>query len=361
MKTKLLAAILLLAGLFGAQTLAAATCGGTYSVRSGDSLSVIADRLYKDAGTWSTIHSQNIDAIGPKPNAIRVGMKLRMPCINGLPTGLPGGSEVSATATAAITAPVRITPGNAAVRQKINLLTGDDYAPFTSKSAHNGGLITDVMNAVMTKAAPQEGFAIHWVNDWGSHFDPLLSNALLDVGFPWYRPDCDSMPDSYRCVNFLFSESMFETLMLLFVDKSRPFTFEDDSDIVGKTLCRPNGYLTFDLEGSGRNWLAEEKITLKSPHTVKDCFDMVAKGEADAVAINEFTGRSVMKEHGLGDQFNVLPQPLSVLGIHAVVHKSHPRAAEMMALVSTGLQDIRDDGSYQRIIEDHLSRIWADF
>ncbi|EAQ45419.1 hypothetical protein MED193_01655 [Roseobacter sp. MED193] len=360
MKNKLLAATLAVAGLFSAQTLAAETCGGYYKVRSGDSLSVIADRLYKDVGTWSTIHSQNIDAIGPKPNAIRVGMKLRMPCINGLPTGLEGGTKAAST-TPIAAAPVKVTPGNASVRQKINLLTGDDYAPFTSKASHNGGLITDVMDAVMTSAAPKEGYAIHWVNDWGSHFDPLLSNALLDVGFPWYRPDCDSMPDSYRCVNFLFSDSMFETLMLLFVDKSRPFTFEDDADILGKTLCRPNGYLTFDLDGSGRRWIADNKITLKSPHTVKDCFDMVAKGEADAVAINEFTGRSVMKEHGLGDQFNVLPQPLSVLGIHAVVHKTHPRAEEMMALVSQGLKDVRDNGTYQRIIEDHLSRIWAEF
>ena len=360
MKTTLLAATFAVAGFLSAQSAAAETCGGYYSVQSGDSLSLIADRLYKDVGAWSTIHSQNIDVIGPKPNAIRIGMKLRMPCLNGLPTGLQGGTTRTSTAPVAA-APVTITPGNAAVRQKINLLTGDDYAPFTSKSSHNGGLITDVMNAVMTSAAPQEGFAIHWVNDWGSHFDPLLSNALLDVGFPWYRPDCDSMPESYRCVNFLFSDSMFETLMLLFVDKNRPFTFEEDADILGKTLCRPNGYLTFDLDGSGRRWIEENKITLKSPHTVKDCFDMVAKGEADAVAINEFTGRSVMKEHGLGEQFSVLPQPLSVLGIHAVVHKSHPRAQEMMALVSQGLKDVRDDGTYQGIIEDHLSRIWAEF
>lgn len=360
MKNMLLVATLAVAGLFSAQTTAAETCGGYYTVKSGDSLSLIADRLYKDVGTWSTIHSQNIDAIGPKPNAIRVGMKLRMPCLNGLPTGLEGGTEASRAVPVAA-APVKVTPGNASVRQKINLLTGDDYAPFTSKASHNGGLITDVMDAVMKSAAPQEGYAIHWVNDWGSHFDPLLSNALLDVGFPWYRPDCDSMPDSYRCVNFLFSESMFETLMLLFVDKDRPLTFEDDADILGKTLCRPNGYLTFDLDGSGRRWIADNKITLKSPHTVKDCFDMVAKGEADAVAINEFTGRSVMKEHDLAGQFNVLPQPLSVLGIHAVVHKTHPRAEEMMALVSEGLKNVRDDGTYQRIIEDHLSRIWAEF
>lgn len=360
MKTLLTAAAIGIAGFLSAHSASAETCGGHYRVQAGDSLSLIADRLYKNAGAWSTIHSQNIGAIGPKPNAIRVGMKLQLPCINGLPTGLPGGKEIT-SATPVVAAPITVSPGNASVRQKINLLTGDDYAPFTSKSSHNGGLITDVLQAAMTKANPAEGFAIHWVNDWGSHFDPLLSNALLDVGFPWYRPDCDTMPDSYRCVNFLFSEPMFETLMLLFVDKNRPFTFDSDADMVGKTLCRPNGYLTFDLEGSGRRWLADQKITLKSPHTVKDCFDMVLAGDADFVAINEFTGRSVMKENGYGDKFNVLPQPLSILPIHAVVHKTHPRAEEMMALVSKGLKEIRDDGTYQAIIEDHLSRIWAEF
>lgn len=360
MKNFFKAAAIGFAGLFVAQQAAAETCGGYYKVQPGDSLSLIADRLYKDAGKWSTIHSQNIDSIGPKPNAIRVGMKLQLACLNGLPLGLPGGKEFTSAIPVAA-APVKVTPGNASVRQKINLLTGDDYAPFTSKASHNGGLITEVMQAAMEKASPKEGFAIHWVNDWGSHFDPLLSNALLDVGFPWYRPDCDTMPDSYRCVNFLFSEPMFETLMLLFVDKNRPFVFESDADIVGKTLCRPNGYLTFDLDGSGRRWVVDQKITLKSPHTVKDCFDMVLAGEADAVAINEFTGRSVMKENGYETKFEVLPQPLSILPIHAVVHKTHPRAEEMMELVSKGLEGIRNDGSYQAIIEDHLSRIWAEF
>ncbi|MBY6058138.1 transporter substrate-binding domain-containing protein [Leisingera daeponensis] len=359
MKTFFAAAAIGLSGLFAAPA-AADTCGGIYTVQSGDSLSVIADKLYKDAGKWSAIHNRNIDQIGPKPEAIRVGMKLSLACLEGLPLGLPGGREITAAAPAAAV-PVRVAPGNAAVRQKINLLTGDDYAPFTSKAAHNGGLITEVVNAAMAKAAPSEGYAIHWVNDWSSHFDPLLSNALLDLGFPWYKPDCETMPDSYRCQNFHFSEPMFETLMLLFAHKDRPFTFAQDSDIEGKTLCRPAGYLTFDLDERGRDWIAEKKITLKQPHKVKDCFDMVASGEADAVAINEFTGRSVMKEAGIAEQFTVLPQPLSVLGIYVVVHKTHPRADEMLAMINKGLRSIQENGSYQTIVEDHMARIWAGF
>lgn len=359
MKQLITAAGLALLAL-AARPAAAETCGGVYTVQPGDSLSGIADRMYKDAGKWSAIHSRNTATIGPMPEAIRVGMKLSLACLEGLPLGLPGGKEITAAAPAAAV-PVRVQPGTAAVRKKINLLTGDDYAPFTSKSAHNGGLITDVVNAAMTRAAPAEGHAIHWVNDWSSHFDPLLSNALLDLGFPWYKPDCKTMPDSDRCRNFHFSAPMFETLMLLFADRDRPFVFQQDSDIEGKTLCRPAGYLTFDLDERGRRWIADSKITLLQPHKVKDCFDLVAAGKADAVAINEFTGRSVMKEHGLQARFTVLPQPLAVLGIHVVVHKSHPRAGALLETVNSGLRRIQEDGSYQAIVEDHMARIWAGF
>ncbi|MFW8635552.1 peptidoglycan-binding protein LysM [Cribrihabitans pelagius] len=358
MKNRIAAAALSLFTLAAAPA-AADRCGGTYTVQKDDSLSVIADRLYKDAGMWSAIHNRNIEKIGPRPGAIRVGMKLSLACLNGLPLGMADGKQTAATRAKAV--PVKVQPGHAAVRGRINLLTGDDYAPFTSKAAHNGGLITDVVNAAMIKAAPQEGYAIHWVNDWASHFDPLLANALLDAGFPWYRPDCETMPEAYRCQNFHFSEPMFETLMLLFAAKDRPFAFEEDADMEGKVLCRPTGYLTFDLEERGRRWITENKITLKQPHKVKECFDMVARGEADAVAVNEFTGRSVMQEHGLEAQFTVLPQPLSVLGIYAVVHKSHPRAQELLAMFNRGLRAIQADGSYQAIIDGHMARIWAGF
>ena len=62
----------------GTTAMAQDTCGGVYTVKAGDSLSGIADRLYKNAGMWSTIHSNNFDAIGSKADNIRVGQKLRM-------------------------------------------------------------------------------------------------------------------------------------------------------------------------------------------------------------------------------------------------------------------------------------------
>jgi polar amino acid transport system substrate-binding protein len=116
----------------------AQTCGGTYTVQPGDSLSVIADRLYKNAGMWSVIHRDNIAAIGQSPNAIAVGMRLNLTCIDGLPVGLEGGREVAAVDTSVVT-PVTVQPGTAAVRNRINLLTGAIMPPSPTRTGTMGG------------------------------------------------------------------------------------------------------------------------------------------------------------------------------------------------------------------------------
>lgn len=360
---KLLFGIIFATGLVMAQAASAATCGGTYTVKRGDSLSEIADAMYRDAKKWSAIHTNNIGSIGDNPNSIRVGMTLNLACIGGLPTGLQGGTEVAVAAAAAAAAtPVRIVPGTAAVRLEVNLLTADDYAPFTDRDLPNGGLVTDVVQHAMEFAAPSEGFTIHWVNDWSAHLEPLLSNALLDMGLPWLKPACDVTPDAYRCENFLFSDPMFEILIMLFTDKNRPITFTQDSDILGKTLCRPAGYYTHDLDKDGRNWIAEAKITLETPDSIQDCFDLLLEGKVDAVALNEFTGRTALKDLGLNDRVSIVAsRPLSIEGLHVLIHKTHPRAAELLSLINGGLRGIKASGEYQRIIDAHMTRIWAEF
>ncbi|HCI08656.1 MAG TPA: hypothetical protein DE314_15085 [Sulfitobacter sp.] len=76
MKRFLTAATLSLTAL--AMPAFAQSCGGTYVVKRGESLSLIADRQYKDVGKWTAIHSSNLALIGENPNALRAGMKLRL-------------------------------------------------------------------------------------------------------------------------------------------------------------------------------------------------------------------------------------------------------------------------------------------
>lgn len=358
MRQAFAAVALLLSAVLGTMG-QAGTCGGQYTVQRGESLSLIADKLYKNAGMWTVIHSGNLGLIGGNPNAISAGMRLTLRCIDGLPTGLEGGRAV-VEATAA--QPLVVSPGNAATRRKINVLTGSDFAPFTDKALPNGGMLAEVVQAAMEAADPEQGFAIHWVDDWAAHHEPLLSNALLDIGFPWFRPDCDADPETYRCANLDFSESMFEVLMLLFVENSRPMAFNSDADMKGKTLCRPSGYSTYIFDHKGRNWLKDGVITLEVAPSPGECFRLLTDGKVDAVVLNEFLGRRKVKELGLQDRVSVAQgQPISIDGNHMVVHKSHPQGAELLAVFEEGLRRIKADGTYQRIVDEHMTRIWSEF
>ena len=87
----------------------------------------------------------------------------------------------------------------------------------------------------------------------------------------------------------------------------------------------------------------------------------MVEGKADAVLMNEFAGRAQLKELGMADQFVVVPQPMSIGKLRVLVHKTHPQAQELLAMVNDGLNGIRANGTYQKIIEDHLTRIWAEF
>ncbi|MGB1234797.1 MAG: peptidoglycan-binding protein LysM [Planktomarina sp.] len=362
--TQLLAATAL---CVAASTAVAQNCGGTYVVKGGDTMSGIVDTLYNNSTLWSRVYQANIATIGSNPNLLRVGQRLSMPCINGLPNGLEGGTDTS-VALPAVELNTGITTATTAAATtagdvlNVRILTAGDYPPFTDKGLENGGMLTDVVQNAFEASAEVDGFNIYWVQDWSAHLDPLLSQSMLDVGFPWFKPDCDGDPSQYRCANFHFTDPMFEMLILLFANKDNPVAFTKDDDMIGKTLCRPAGYFTHDFEKNGRNWLTEEKVTLEQPATIKDCFDLLASGEVDAVAINEFTGRTAIKDLDLADTVEIVQsRPLSIEGLHVLVSKDHPRADEMLAAANAGLEAIKENGVYQRIVDEHMTRVWEAF
>lgn len=55
-----------------------AVAGGSYVVKSGDSLSKIAKRAYGDASKWTLIHKANAAKI-PNPDLIHPGLELSIP------------------------------------------------------------------------------------------------------------------------------------------------------------------------------------------------------------------------------------------------------------------------------------------
>ena len=345
------------------------TCGGLYTVQRGDSLSLIADKLYKDAGQWTVIYRSNIDRIS-SPDAIRVGQSYRLPCIGGLPTGLPGGTPLAEARAAALAAPEarpasvqQVAASRAAqsreAGQPARLLAGDDFRPFTNRLQMSSGLITDLLNHALVAAEVPGGHEFIWVNDRSVHLDPMLSRGMVDLAYPWKKPDCGGAPNA-ACDDYLYSEPMFEMLMVLFTEKGRPVNYNSVEDLAGIRVCSPLGYDTLARRGGSAGYLAKAGARLMQPVTAEECFARLTDGTADAVAMNEFTGRVVLKEMGLSNRVELmLRKPLSIEGLHVVAHKSNPRADQLIAAVNDGLAKIRESGDYLTVLDKHMSSIWA--
>lgn len=50
-----------------------------YTVEPGDTLQTIAQRVYGDPDLWQRIYAANRDLIGPNPDALQAGTRLRIP------------------------------------------------------------------------------------------------------------------------------------------------------------------------------------------------------------------------------------------------------------------------------------------
>jgi len=339
---------------------AMAACDVEYAVRAGDTYYSIAADHYGSRRDWQRVYQANQNSTGMP--TLLAGRQIYIPCQDGV--AVSNIEATSATTSAPVAKPVAITPApsvasNVTARvypenAELTLLTGDNYAPFTGKGLPAQGLVTELVHAALDIAPSPVTYSVTWDDDWSKHLFPLLNDKVFDMGFPWLRPDCDATPDNERCANFLFSDPLMSLPIMLFVRQDNQFQFDSDADILGKSLCRPEGYFSHDLDRADRRWLADGKIEFVTGKDPADCFKKVLMGKVDAASINLFMGANLILEMGLRNKILPLEKPLSEEGLHLVISKSHWRGTTHLYRVNAGLQKLRDDGRYQEIVSRHM-------
>ncbi|MFY0311206.1 ABC transporter substrate-binding protein [Leisingera sp. D0M16] len=335
---RLFSRVLQLAAVFSFAPAAAwAICDVDYVAQPGDTLFSIAETHYGDRERWTLVYYRNQKLLAGA--TVLPGRKLFIPCVTG--------------ATAPDATPLRRD------KAELTLLTGSGYGPFTDRGLPGQGMVTELVNAALELAPAPVSYSVSWEDDWSKHLFPMLDKKEFDMGFPWLKPDCEAEPDNERCANFHFSEPVMTMPIMLFARADSGFDYREDADAEGKTLCRPAGYFTHDLNRAGRRWLDEDKITLVQPKTPADCFRMVAEGKVDAVAVNLFLGANTIVKEGLRDIVVPLEKPLSEEGLHVVISKRHWRGTTHLYRINAGLQKLRGSGRFEEIMSRHLELFWA--
>lgn len=319
--------------------LAQTACESRHVIAQGETFLSIADQYYGDERRWAGIFEANQTVLPEGDLDLLVGTSLTIPC-------LPADAAANVT-----------PPQIEEVEMKI--LTGSNYAPFTDRNWVGDGMVTELVNAALEATPDPVTYAIAWEDDWSQHLFPMLdSGAQFDMGFPWLRPNCEENPRNERCANFHFSDPLVDILVLLFTRADAPVKFDQDSDLHGRTLCRPKGYYTHDLDRADRQWLSDGVVTLVQADGPEACFDELMAGSVDAVAVNEFLGWTKIHELGLQGRVQPEQRPVSIEGLHVVISKKHWRGTTHLYRVNAGLKALRDTDRYTEIVTRHLGTFW---
>lgn len=310
----------------------------TYSIARGDTLSAIAQRVYGDRTAFVRFYDdpRNVQSLGNNPNLISVGSTLFLPpCeqsdepLEALDTNTPSDRFAL----------------------PIEIVTGTDFAPFTSENLPDGGMLTRVVEEAFALSDLDNEVRIDFINDWGSHLDTLLPSVKYTYGFPWYRPDC-SDPDRLsasmrqRC-DLVWSDPLFAVVIGFYAPATLQNPPETFAEMEGSRLCRPEGYFTFDLEEQGL--IPGETIELSQPVSVRDCFEALERGEVDFVTINRFTAEKAIAESGLTGLVAPIETLVSTQDLHLVAHERNSDAVRWMTGFNEGLRRLKEDGRFARI------------
>ncbi len=324
-------------------------CGASYKVVRGDSLSLIAKRAYGDGANFQFIYSANSQAIGSNPGLIAIGAVLQIPCLDKV---TPSHADTSAIrrepTTKALPAPKP---------RQIRVIVGTDWAPFTDESQEQGGMMTEVTNVALSYAKGKPEYKIDFINDWGAHLQPLISDHAYDFSIAWFKPNCDvvdrlSDDSKFRCNNLDWSAPLFEQIIGYYTraDHPRPATYKD---LFGLTVCRPSGYATFMME---ENNLVEPNIVFKRPDKTTDCFKGLVDGTYDAVVLASDTAAGAINEIGAKDKVAFHEHLSQIATMHAVIAKTNPRGKEFLAALDSGIQKLKESGEWFQIVARHMAQ-----
>lgn len=324
----------------------------TYVVQEGDSLGAISMAAYGKLD-YQLIFNANAGTLRDGGAEVAVGTDLRIPCEDGR---LSKDAVIAPIETAA---PAETATGSSSGKYlpPIRVATGGDWYPFADEGLSGGGFLIRLVSTAYIRSGAENKVRVDWVDDWDSHLTTLLPANAFDISVAWYQPDCsalDQVSEFTRnlCLNYLFSESLYDAVFGFFAQKDNPYAnAKTFADLMGARICRPEGYSYHDLDAEG---LMEPAITLAIPPLTTDCFEGLVDGTYDIATIESQAAQVVIQELGIGDQVVENSRITSIQQIAAMAWKANPRALEFLTYLNRGLVDMRDSGEWSDIVSSSL-------
>jgi uncharacterized protein len=255
-------------------------------------------------------------------------------------------------------------PGSQAIRHLKVLAV--DRAPLADRHLPDGGLIAALLNASLRMTGKHDAGRPEIDVNWTSTLpmmEFLQNESTVDLSLPWESVDCEQPNDvahasAMLCDDVLYSDPLLQLVIGLFTVSDSGFDFDTDDSILGKTICVPSDRDDSVLNGDGRKWLSENRISVTRRPTLVDCIGLAQQHEVDAFVASDLEGRYVLGQLGLQPYFKMMVRPLGTRGVHVIVPKDRPQAEDLLNTVNRGLKELKETDAYAAIVRQHLMKLW---
>jgi polar amino acid transport system substrate-binding protein len=159
-----------------------------------------------------------------------------------------------------------------------------------------------------------------------------------------------------RMENFDYSDPLFTETLVICVKKGRRFPFRGVIDLKGKRVGVNRGWSygeVFD-NARGSGLFKAEEATDNQANLKKLLADRVDCMIADALSLVR-----ILKQKGWEDKFEMLDPPAAINSTHLVFVK-HMHQLQVLELFNQGLVRIKENGTYNRIIDTFIHGDEAD-
>jgi hypothetical protein len=241
-----------------------------------------------------------------------------------------------------------------------------DRAPLSDRHLPDGGLIPAILNASLSMAGKHDVAGSEIDMNWTSSLpttEVLQNESTVDLSLPFDSVDCEQPNDlahvsAMLCDDVLYSDPLLHLVIGLFALSDSGFDFDTDDSIFGKTICVPADRDASVLNGNGRKWVSEGRISVVRRPALVDCISLAQQHEVDAFVASDLEGRYLLGQLGLWQFFKMMVRPLGTRGVHVIVPKDRPRAEDLVNTVNLGLKQLKESDAYAAIVRQHLMKLW---
>lgn len=225
----------------------------------------------------------------------------------------------------------------------LRLVSGEDYAPYVGRDLPGGGMLTEVVIAALGQVDYQPSLA--W-QPWKRGYQATLKGSY-DATFPYLQ-------SAEREADFLYSEPLYSVSQRIFTRHGQMLEPDQLENFSGKRLCYPLGWLTPQML---KPLLDSNRLSRHEPPDLTTCAKLIAMERDDLFIADVLLGQQAIRLSGIAaTRFEISQGELSRYGLHLIVPRQHPRAAQLIADFNRGLHQLMANGEYQRIVETHRRR-----